>query len=356
MSDVFISYTRDDRAHADQIKRRLEALGLDVFLDVDGGVESGSSFPQRIADEIAATKSVVAIWTPYALTRDWCRRECFLARQLGKLLPIAVAPLTPGDLREFVDASYESLEDFEGQEKHFGWSQVLGSIARALDRWAELNPDHADAMNTLDRAAQVRRASIACRPIAQAALNSGLTGATAIWARTKDSVDAEELQRFADSFIGTAEGLAARTRVAQLNERGRIEGDAQSARSFESMWGDKESLTSARLAGEYAQKTIEASHRFDSKWPRTEWTQQLADLRKEMAAIDDRSRQHLAEIAEQAAVASVQRDAQRAAEHRALQADYAASEKAVAAGQATMLGCAALVVLTVIIVAWQTIR
>lgn len=122
------------------------------------------------------------------------------------------------------------------------------------------------------------------------------------------------------------------------------------------MWGDKESLTSARLAGEYAQKTIEASHRFDSKWPRTEWTQQLADLRKEMAAIDDRSRQHLAEIAEQAAVASVQRDAQRAAEHRALQADYAASEKAVAAGQATMLGCAALVVLTVIIVAWQTIR
>lgn len=92
MSDVFLSYAREDRDRVAPIKAALADLGLSVFVDVEG-VQAGDSFPQVIADRVVAAKVVVACWTPHALTRPWCRRECLLALEGQKLVPVAIASL-----------------------------------------------------------------------------------------------------------------------------------------------------------------------------------------------------------------------------------------------------------------------
>lgn len=218
MWDVFISYARDDRGLAEPIKQRLESLGLSVFFDIDGSIDAGDSFPQRIADAVAHSRVLLAIWTPNALAREWCRREAFLARQLGTLLPVAVQPIGPTDLKEFIDASYESLIDYSGQDKHFGWSQTLASIGRrlhalALDGGDQARLEHI-AQRLLQEAQKVRPTAVTSDGDAL-----GLTSAGAIWERLRDSADRADLLRFAETFPGTVEAFEARRCAAGASSK-----------------------------------------------------------------------------------------------------------------------------------------
>lgn len=288
--------------------QRLRDLGLDVFFDIEGSIDAGESFPQRIADGVAEAKAVLAIWSPLALTRDWCRRECFLARQMGKLIPLAVAPLGPNNLREFVDVSFESIENFSNGDAHFGWSQTLAAIARALDRWVEQNPQHIDAASVMERANAVRRAGIASRPPAAAASTGGLTGAAAIWDRIRSSTDVEELQRFAESFVGTSEGLSARTRIAQLGELNRLRSELEYAVRYQSKWSDAakggialsaDFENDVRTAQSSAERSLQAMSAFEQKWPGSEWSDAFRAQAQEMRGIINRSTAQLTECENQ---------------------------------------------------------
>jgi hypothetical protein len=215
MADIFLSYARRDLALADPVRLRLEALGLEVFFDIEGGIDSGDTFPQAIGDAVTDAKVVVACWSPITMTRPWCRRECFMAQQQGKLVPIVVAPVRPVDLKEFVDTSYENVVDYDGVTPHFGWSQALASIARKLDNWALENPDAAVLEATLALAVKVRAAAAAARPRAGAPSAIGQTGAASVWGKV-DRDDPTDLLAFAESFPNSAEAFEARRRMEHL--------------------------------------------------------------------------------------------------------------------------------------------
>jgi len=228
MADVFISYARDDSARAQLLKERLEALGLAVFFDVDGGIDAGDSFPERIASAVIGSKAVLACWTPHALTRPWVRRECFMARELNKLVPVALDRLTAIDLKGFIDASYEDLADLGDKDRHFGWSRTLAALAQKIDAWAEANPDDPDASATIDRGATVRRAAHEARQgLTLAAQTAGAghgSEAARLWQDIQGAVEPDRLIRFAESFPNTAEAYHARERAAEL--RREIEAEA----------------------------------------------------------------------------------------------------------------------------------
>ncbi|PZO46841.1 MAG: hypothetical protein DCF16_18550 [Alphaproteobacteria bacterium] len=219
MADIFLSYAREDRERITAIQAALEALGLSLFVDVDGGVQAGDSFPQRISDAVMRSKAVIACWTPHALTRPWCRRECLLALEAQKLVPVALAQLAASDLKEFIDVSYEDLTDYTGQSQHFGWSQLLRSLARAVEGWAERHPGDAEA--TFALAARLKHAALNARPPMEA---SGAATAPRIelWAKLQLTTDVERLKRFAESFPGTTEAFDARELIAAIDDYARI--------------------------------------------------------------------------------------------------------------------------------------
>lgn len=221
MADVFISYARIEADQVAFLKSRLESLGLEVFFDVDGGIEAGDSFPERIANAVLGAKAVLACWTPHALTRPWVRRECMMAREFGKLVPVAMRRLTAMDLKEFIDASYEDLTDFTGQDTHFGWGQTLAAIARKMDAWVEEHPNDVASTEVIDRANSVRKAAHEARkgltPSGAAAVQP-LSDVQKLWVQLQESLDPERLLRFAESFPNTSEAYHARERAAQLRE------------------------------------------------------------------------------------------------------------------------------------------
>lgn len=213
--DVFISYARAEQGLAEPLRQRLEAIGLTTFFDLEGGIHTGDAFPQRITHAIRDCKVVLACWTPTSLSRDWCRKECLLASQFGKLAPVALSSLTPNDLgAEFIDINYASMEDYEGQEQHFGFSEMLKAIAAKMEAWAEANPDHPDAEACMQRASGTRSAAFKARPplakatpremrpasgYAGAALGEGaLASAIDTWDRLEPTITLEEARRFRD--------------------------------------------------------------------------------------------------------------------------------------------------------------
>lgn len=73
MSDVFISYKREDRDKVDVLVEVLVDLGLDVWFD--GALENAELWSKRIEREVAAASAVVVCWSQSACRSDWVLQE-----------------------------------------------------------------------------------------------------------------------------------------------------------------------------------------------------------------------------------------------------------------------------------------
>jgi hypothetical protein len=157
--DIFISYSRNDIVRVTPLKKILDELGLEVFLDIDGGIDAGDAWAEVIGDAVFRAKVVLGCWTPHALSRTWVRDECSMAVNSKKLVPVAIEPISKADLRVFEVRDYVDLTDFSGHGIHLGWARTLAAIANMLDAWCAQNPDHSHSAQTTARASVVRKAA-----------------------------------------------------------------------------------------------------------------------------------------------------------------------------------------------------
>lgn len=132
--DVFLSYARADSDRAMVIKDALEALGLSVFYDIDG-IDGGDEFPSVIENEIKAARSTIGVWSSHALSRDWVRRECEIARQQKTLIPVEIDQIEDSVISvAFSKIHRLDLRDFTGRSDHDGWQKTIKAIAKKLGR------------------------------------------------------------------------------------------------------------------------------------------------------------------------------------------------------------------------------
>lgn len=82
MVDVVTSYPQQERELMLPLKRRLEALGLILFVDVDGRLDGSPTSPKALDQGLLAVKAVLGCWSPWALKRPrvlkvwvWAGRE-----------------------------------------------------------------------------------------------------------------------------------------------------------------------------------------------------------------------------------------------------------------------------------------
>lgn len=138
MADVFISYARQDLARVRPIRDALQRLGLDVFFDHLGGIHAGETFPDRIDREVRSAKVVLGCWTEFALTREWVRIECGVAKDRDVLVAVEIEPMTSDATPAmFYYVNREQLHGFTAEDPPPRWGAVLAAIAQNLDEWAE---------------------------------------------------------------------------------------------------------------------------------------------------------------------------------------------------------------------------
>ena len=88
MTDVFISYSRPDRSHAEALERTLSQAGLTSWWDKN--LTPGREYDEEIESTLRRAKCVIVIWSDHAATSSYVKDEARLARDLSKLLPVRV--------------------------------------------------------------------------------------------------------------------------------------------------------------------------------------------------------------------------------------------------------------------------
>ena len=85
MTDVFISYKREDRARAKAVAEYIVSLGYSVWWDIE--LLPGEKFAEEINAVLSKTKAVVVLWTPEATKSDWVLSEASIGLKRDILIP-----------------------------------------------------------------------------------------------------------------------------------------------------------------------------------------------------------------------------------------------------------------------------
>ncbi|MGH6696791.1 toll/interleukin-1 receptor domain-containing protein [Sphingopyxis sp.] len=73
MTDVFISYKREERGRCVAIYNALIDLKLSVWFDAH--IEPGTDFDREIEREVRGAGTVLVLWSALAADSDWIRRR-----------------------------------------------------------------------------------------------------------------------------------------------------------------------------------------------------------------------------------------------------------------------------------------
>jgi hypothetical protein len=92
MPDVFISYSKADKHHAEMLADDLKAVDLAVWWDAE--LYASQDYHNVILEALNTCRVAIAIWSENAIKSKWVRDEAERAQEDGKLLPTYIPPFT----------------------------------------------------------------------------------------------------------------------------------------------------------------------------------------------------------------------------------------------------------------------
>lgn len=93
MARVFLSYSRQDEAVAEQLAAGLARLGHELWWD--RALQGGARFASEIEAALARAEAVVVLWSASSLKSAWVQDEAAEGRDSGRLVPVLVDSSQP---------------------------------------------------------------------------------------------------------------------------------------------------------------------------------------------------------------------------------------------------------------------
>lgn len=122
MTDVFISYAREDGAQAERIARGLEAMGLSVFWDNE--IPPGQTWADYIEGQLNKCNVAVVLWSEHSTKSQWVREEARMGRT--KLIPAKLDVAEPPF--GFGDVQAADLSHWAGDYNHPEWGRFANAV------------------------------------------------------------------------------------------------------------------------------------------------------------------------------------------------------------------------------------
>ncbi len=130
MSDIFISYAREDRANAERLAHVFERQGWTVWWDKI--IPPGRRFGDVIAEQLAAAKAVVVLWSRTSAASDWVKDEAQEGAARNILVSMLVEKVTPPlGFRQF---QMGDLSEWDGSDDDPNLQDVLRAVADLINR------------------------------------------------------------------------------------------------------------------------------------------------------------------------------------------------------------------------------
>ncbi|NEX11333.1 MAG: hypothetical protein C1942_01300 [Prosthecochloris sp.] len=86
MSDIFISYAREDERRVKPIVQHLQQMGWRVFWDRN--IPPGQSWDEYIEQHLEASRCVVVVWSKHSVGSRWVKAEAEEAKNRNILVPL----------------------------------------------------------------------------------------------------------------------------------------------------------------------------------------------------------------------------------------------------------------------------
>jgi type VI secretion system protein ImpL len=91
--DIFLSYAREDEAHAHELATALGQRGFSVFWDRE--VPPGATWHSHIGEALANAKCVVVVWSRHSIASDWVLEEASEGKRRKVLVPVLFEAVQP---------------------------------------------------------------------------------------------------------------------------------------------------------------------------------------------------------------------------------------------------------------------
>jgi len=158
VSQIFLSYARDDVEAARQLAEGLAQAGHDVWWDRH--LHGGSRFAREIEQALKNAEAVVVLWSDASLDSAWVQDEAAEARDSERLVPVSIGSAKPPlGFRQFHTIS---LGSWNGH----GRPDALDELLSAIDRTCGSGERGAIATNQTTGENAPAKASICVLPFA----------------------------------------------------------------------------------------------------------------------------------------------------------------------------------------------
>jgi hypothetical protein len=132
-TDVFLSYSRVDRAAAKHIADCFGAEGINVWWDA--ALQSGQTFDEVIERRLREAKAVVVLWSPRSVASRWVRAEATLADRQNKLIPAIIETCDRPIAFELTHTA--DLSEWTGDTSDTSWRNFVDDVRRLVEREGE---------------------------------------------------------------------------------------------------------------------------------------------------------------------------------------------------------------------------
>ena len=127
-TDIFLSYSREDRTAARHFAESFAREGFSVWWDA--ALRSGQTFDEVIERELRAAKAVVVLWSPRSVASRWVRAEATLADRRNKLVPAIIEACDRPIIFELTHAA--DLADWSGDTSDIRWRTLVNDLRRLV--------------------------------------------------------------------------------------------------------------------------------------------------------------------------------------------------------------------------------
>ena len=128
MSDIFISYKREDQSVARTLADALEKKGWSVWWDPK--VRTGEHFDDVIEEALVDARCVIVIWSGLSVESRYVKDEATYALNRDKLVPVTIEDV---DLPfRFEGVQTGNLIDWDGSGSFPGFQKLVADIVNIL--------------------------------------------------------------------------------------------------------------------------------------------------------------------------------------------------------------------------------
>jgi hypothetical protein len=130
MSDIFISYKREEQPVARKLADALEKKGWSVWWDPK--IRTGEHFDDVIEKALTDARCVIVIWSRLSVESRYIKDEATYALNRDKLVPIAIEEVNLPFRFEGVQTG--QLYDWDGSETYPGYQKLIADIVKILGK------------------------------------------------------------------------------------------------------------------------------------------------------------------------------------------------------------------------------